>query len=106
MATSLLNILQSNADKTPDEIVKALNSQGWIHFEHLTQEQANELHDKCMVLVEWMPHYGRFVINQTPGRNWHFWGRYEVEYFNTALANYWGILTENYVDGQFPDPPA
>jgi len=102
----LFQLLASNEGKTPDQIVAALNMQGWIHFKYLTQEQANELHDKRMVLVEWIPGTRRFTINQSSARNWSFWGRSDVDYFNDTLQNYWGILTEEYVDGDLPDPPA
>jgi len=102
----LFQLLASNEGKTPDQIVAALNMQGWIHFKYLTQEQANELHEKQMVLVEWYPNSQRFGISQAMHRGWRFWGRRDVNYFNTTLQNYWGILTEEYVDGDLPDPPA
>ena len=102
----LFQLLASNEGKTPDQIVAALNSTGWIHFRYLTQELADKLADKQMVLVKWNEHRLEFRMEHSPRAEWEFWGHKDLGYFNEYLQHYWGILTEEYTDGDLPDPPA
>jgi len=53
MATNLLHILQSNADKTPDEIVAAIRGvfSSWRRGNTLTREEYNANRDVQVVLV-------------------------------------------------------
>ena len=97
MASTLLNRLNALTDKTPDEIVLAL--QPHIYFMELTRDVAEPLQGHEMVLFKYRFNEQRWVVDE---HDWEFWGYSEEAYFRRVLWNYAGILKENYINGIFP----
>ena len=104
MAISLLSQLNALADKSPDEIALSIKPKPWYHFQTLTPEQFELLHDRKCVLAEWNPRRQEFDVSDKE-RGWDFWGNRSEEdrvYFRTELKNYFAIPLEDYRDGDLP----
>ena len=98
---SLIETLNANATKTPDQIAEMLKAQdGILYFDTMTFDQAEHMGNgtEC-ALFKWVE--GAWRLDET---EWEFWGEdEEVSYFNRQLWNYACIEMENYYDGLLPN---
>ena len=106
MPGKLIETLNANVAKSPDEIVTALTNKGWIAYKHMTQDQYRNLVGKVCVVV---------ADNHPDDQNGGFW---RVSVFNEnwiyprewnpatrqGLTEFWFKLLEEYTDGDLPDP--
>ena len=107
MATpSLIQTLNANASRSPDEIVKVLGNKGWIAFKTMTQDQYQFLVGKVCVVV---------ADNGDRNRNGGFW---RITSLNEdwvypqswdpstplRLQEFWFKLLEEWTEDDLPDP--
>lgn len=112
MASSLIGLLNANATKTPDEIVTALATKGWILGADMTQDQYDALHEGPdggrVRLTCWQDYTdlnqwwqgGLTTVHCYRMRDW------PLSEINHALAEYYFIPYGEYKNGSLPNRPA
>ena len=102
MATSLLSLLATIADKSPDEIVARLKSKGWLRLETATMEQVQALNGRRVVVGADNGGTSRpFWIVAGSDTNYPFHASSWLSYMGRP-CEFWFIPFEESTDGVFP----
>jgi len=101
--SELLDKLNANVGKTPDEIVKAISKQGWVKLIEMTDAQRAYLdQQRCVVGADNGQAPEQFWIVAGQDYEWTFHADgWSTE--NGAYREFWFILHEEYFDGLVPD---
>lgn len=103
MPTPLIAQLNQNLGKTPDEIVRAINTRGWIKLTEMTEDQARALDGRAVVVGADNGGHPRpfWIVNQSMIFDRAPW--FDPADRDSHFREFWFILHEEYVDGLKPD---